>query len=134
MKDDILAALQTVLDEEYAIAVMEHRKAKRCPLTPLAARILAKQFALCPDPKAAVEEMLNRGWTGFKAEWLNRPTYQRTGRRNFADAALDRINGSEGVFGGSRDVEQLSIGQQQPGSDAGNLRIGFAGDFPASRH
>ena len=66
-------------------------------------------------------------------EWASVP--RETGRRrNFADAALDRINGSEGVFGGNRDVELVPGGQQQPGSDAGNLRIGFAGAFPASRH
>lgn len=131
----ILDALLAVVGEEYALAVMEHRKAKKCPLTPLAARILAKQFALCPDPKAAVEEMLNRGWTGFKADWMARPSpQQRTGRRNFVDVAMDRLNGQRSVLGNSRDAQCVSDGQQQPRRDDGELRIGFAGAMPNSRH
>lgn len=129
----ILDALLTVLDEEYALAVMDHRKAKKCPLTPLAARILAKQFALCPDPRAAVEEMLNRGWTGFKADWM-RKAAKTAGRRTVFDVAMEKFNGSESVFGSGRDAQQLPTSQQQPGSDDGNLRTGFAGSFPAIRH
>lgn len=128
----ILDALLAVLDEECALAVMDHRKAKKCPLTPFAARILAKQFALCPDPRAAVEEMINRGWTGFKADWLRKP--QTTGRRNYIDAALDRINGSESVFGSRLDVECLPDGGQQSRPDDGNLRIGSGGYVFPSRH
>lgn len=92
----ILDALLTVLDEEYALAVVEHRRVKKCPLTPLAARILAKQFGLCPDPKAAVEEMLNRGWTGFKADWLRKPA-KSAGRRTVFDVAMDKFNGADAV-------------------------------------
>ena len=129
----ILDALLAVLDEEYALAVMEHRKAKKCPLTPLAARILAKQFALCPDPKAAVEEMLNRGWTGFKADWMARPK-QNTGRRNYVDAALDRINGTESVFVDRSSPQRLSSEQQRPGFDAADVR-GSLERYPgSSRH
>lgn len=129
----ILDALQAIVGEEYALAVMEHRKVKKCPLTPLAARILAKQFALCPDPKAAVEEMLNRGWTGFKAEWM-RKAAKTSGRRTVFDVAMERFHGSESVSGGRGDVEFLPASQQQPGSDDGHLRTGIAGPFPAIRH
>jgi len=108
----ILDALLTVLDEECAMAVLDHRKAKKCPLTPFAARILAKQFALCPDPRAAVEEMINRGWTGFKADWMrNAPAGNR--KPNAVDA-LQQIFEERGwhepefVPSNNRTTERLS--------------------------
>ncbi|TRD03814.1 hypothetical protein FJV76_14355 [Mesorhizobium sp. WSM4303] len=130
----ILDVLLTVLDHEHALGVMEHRKVKKVPLTALAAKILAKQFALCPDPNAAAEEMINRGWTGFKADWLIARSQQRTGKRNFADVARDKFNGTESVFGGRRDVELVSTGHGQSGSDDGNLRGGFGEHVFPSRH
>lgn len=130
----ILDALLASLDEDHAHAVIEHRKTKKCALTAFAAKLLAKQFALCPDPNAAAEEMILRGWQGFKAEWLVARSQQRTGKRNFADVARDKFNGTESVFGSRRDVELVSTGHGQSGSDDGNLRGGFAGPFAASRH
>jgi len=63
-------ALGTVLDEEHAQGVIDHRKALKRPLTALAAKLLAAQFARCDDPNAAAEAMLIAGWRGFKPEWL----------------------------------------------------------------
>lgn len=74
----ILDALLEVLDHEHAVGLMDHRKAKKAPLTPLAAKILLKQLRLCPDANEAVEEMINRGWTGLKADWLPNRTQQFT--------------------------------------------------------
>lgn len=135
MKDDILAALGVALDADHAQAVLDHRKTKKCALTVFAAKLLAKQFALCPDPNAAAEEMIIRGWQGFKAEWLARPQ-QRTGRRNYVDVARDRMNGNgpEGIFGNRIDVERISDGSRQPGPDDGNLRSGVGGHAFTSRH
>ncbi len=62
--------LVSVLDAEHAEAVIEHRKRLRAPLTAKAARQLAKELARAPDPNAAADEMLARGWRGFKAEWI----------------------------------------------------------------
>lgn len=63
-------ALETVIDADHADAVLDHRKAKRSPLTLRAAQLLAKEFAKCPSPNDAADEMLIRGWQGFKAEWV----------------------------------------------------------------
>ena len=63
-------ALETVIDADHADAVLDHRKAKRSPLTLRAAQLLAKEFAKCPSPNEAADEMLIRGWQGFKAEWV----------------------------------------------------------------
>jgi hypothetical protein len=133
MKDDILAALGMALDVDHAQAVLDHRKTKKCALTVFAAKLLAKQFALCPDPNAAAEEMIIRGWQGFKAEWLARPQ-QRGARRNYVDAAMDRINGSESVFVDRRAIERISSEQQRPGPDIADLRSGVEGYPGSSRH
>lgn len=129
----ILDALLAVLDEDHASAIIEHRRGKKSPLTAFAAKLLAKQFALCPDPNAAAEEMILRGWTGFKADWM-RKAPKTAGRRTVFDVAMEKFNGPESVFGGGRDAQQLPAIQQQPGPDDGHLRAGFAGPFPASRH
>lgn len=134
-REEILAALMTVLDEEHARAVVDHRKSKKCALTVFAARLLAKQFSLCPDPNAAAEEMILRGWQGFKAEWLARPvTRQRAGRRNFTDVAMDRLNGSASLSRIDADARLLPADQRQPGLDGECLRAGCVGPLFASRH
>lgn len=73
----ILDALGSVLDAEHATAVLDHRKTIKRPLTAFAAKLLAKEFAKCPDPNAAAEEMIIRAWQGFKAEWLVTRSQQR---------------------------------------------------------
>lgn len=129
----ILDTLTAVLGEEYAIAVMDHRRAKKCPLTPLSAKILAKQFGLCPDPKAAVEEMLNRGWTGFKAEWMARPKHN-TGRRTLLDSVMEDIDERRSNVGNIPDAQQLCTNGSQSRPDTRHLQIGFAGPLIPSRH
>lgn len=62
--------LEAVLDPDHAQAVIEHRKAKRAPLTAHAADLLAREFKKCADPNAAADEMILHGWQGFKAEWI----------------------------------------------------------------
>lgn len=62
--------LSKVLDAEHVAAVTEHRKKLRAPLSPHAAKLLAGKFAKCPDPNAAADEMIARGWRGFEPDWL----------------------------------------------------------------
>lgn len=70
-------ALEQVIDADRADAVLDHRKAKKAPLTLRAAQLLAREFAKCPSPNDAADEMLIRGWQGFKAEWMNKPHHPR---------------------------------------------------------
>jgi uncharacterized protein YdaU (DUF1376 family) len=65
--------LEKVLSPELAQAVIDHRKAIRKPASAKAAKLLADEFAKCPDPKAAAETMIRRGWQGFEAEWMSKP-------------------------------------------------------------
>lgn len=65
-----LSMLSAVLDPERAMAVVEHRKAKKAPLTASSAEKLARKLAEWPDPNEAADEMLAAGWQGFEVSWL----------------------------------------------------------------
>lgn len=89
---EALSELLTVLDEEHAVGVIEHRKALRRPLTGYAARLLARQFAKCMDPNAGADAMILNGWQGFEPEWLER----RSTKKSTSDMALEAArNGRE---------------------------------------
>jgi hypothetical protein len=70
--------LRAVLDEGRAQAVVDHRKALGKKLTAHAAKLLADQFAKCPNPNEAADTMIANGWQGIKPEWMQR---QRDGPR-----------------------------------------------------
>lgn len=87
-----LSALSRVLDESRASAVVAHRAKIKKPLTPHAAVLLAKAFGQTPDPNAAADMMILRGWQGFNPEWMSRsgnnaPPPARVQRTTFADIA-----------------------------------------------
>lgn len=133
--------LAAVLDAEHADAVIEHRSRLRKPLTQRAAHLLARKLASVPDPNAAADLMLEKGWQSFEPQWLDRPQPRaagppRNGKRNYVDAAMDRMNGhgSEGIFGGSGDAQRVSSGQREPGPDDGHIRGGIAGRYLPSSH
>jgi hypothetical protein len=65
--------LETVLTTEQAEAVLQHRKSIKAPLTQRSAKLLATELAKCPDPNAAADTMMLRGWRGFEASWLVNP-------------------------------------------------------------
>ncbi|WP_164548806.1 hypothetical protein [Mesorhizobium sp. M7D.F.Ca.US.005.01.1.1] len=77
----ILDALLTVLDEERALAVIEHRRITiRKPLTLYAAKLLAKRFAEWGDGNEAADMMIERTWQGFDSSWVrDRPRPALTG-------------------------------------------------------
>jgi len=81
---------ENCLSEATALAVVAHRKTKKSPLTPHSAGLLRKSLLACGNPEAAAAEMLLRGWTAVKPEWLkdsaaqgkplvSRPEPDRTG-------------------------------------------------------
>jgi hypothetical protein len=73
--------LEGTLDPERAAAVVEHRQRLRKSMTCRAAKLLAAEFAKAPDPNAAADLMMARGWTGFEVGWL----------KNGKDPPKDRI-------------------------------------------
>jgi hypothetical protein len=62
--------LETVVSAETADAILRHRQAKRAPLTVRAAELLAGKLAACPDPTAAAELMIERGWQSVNVDWV----------------------------------------------------------------
>jgi hypothetical protein len=91
------AALERVLDAERAAQVVAHRARLRKPLTPYAAKLLAKQIEACPIPADAADAMIANGWQGVKPEWML-PHNQRAGPRkpNIMDA-LNAMDAAENV-------------------------------------
>lgn len=66
---ECLTELGKVLDESHAQAVLDHRNRMRKPMTPYAAGRLALSLSQAPDPNAAADEMIERGWQGWKPDW-----------------------------------------------------------------
>lgn len=133
--NEILANLMTVLDEEHARAVVEHRRVTiKKPLTAYGARRLASKLSMWGDANEAADIMIDRCWQGFEAAWVKSRPQARAGRRNYIDAAMDRINGSEGVFVDRRALERISSEQQRSGPDIADIRSGVEGYPGSSRH
>lgn len=72
MSKEIIDILSPVLGDELARDVVSHRKGLKCPLTARGARSLLKQYEMTGNAVEAAEEHLNRGWQGFKAEWMQK--------------------------------------------------------------
>lgn len=66
------AILAEVLGGDLARDVIAHRQGKKCPLTPGGAKGLVKEYLATGDAVVAAGEHLNRGWQGFKADWLQK--------------------------------------------------------------
>ena len=127
---DVLSELLLVLDEEHALAVVEHRKALRKPLTSYAARLLGRKFGQCADPNAAADAMIVNGWQGFEPEWLER----RSTKKSTSDMALEAArNGRPEAglldWGFTRGVS----GDEWRGDGAGGLPAFYRG-LPDKRH
>lgn len=114
-----LEILTECLSDQTARDLIAHRKAKRSPMTPRAARLLVDAFLAYGSPEKAAQEMISRGWTGFKPEWMSNaaragPT-RANGRGSMLDAAIEYINEN----GGLNDDGTIDIG------DAGSAVIPF---------
>jgi hypothetical protein len=72
--------LVRVLDSEHAIALIDHLNSLKRPLTSYRANYLAKEFERTPDPNAAAELMIGRGWQGFESAWITRRFEPRISR------------------------------------------------------
>ena len=69
----IMAIFTPVLGEELAEDIIKHRIGKKCPLTPRGARSLLREYEATGSAVSAAEEHLNRGWQGFKSDWIKKP-------------------------------------------------------------
>jgi hypothetical protein len=71
-KSDPAAAgiLQQVLTPARAQDVLDHREMIGAPMTRRAAELLIGKLAEAPDPNAAADMMISRGWRGFDVGWI----------------------------------------------------------------
>lgn len=79
----VLQILETfpTLSESLARDFIEHRKAKRAKLTQSAWDGIAREIiASGMTPDAALRETMARGWTGFKADWVQGKPQRLSGR------------------------------------------------------
>lgn len=107
MKKDIIEALQQFapISDETAQDIIDQRKALKVPLTARAARVFSKEFAQCPDIEAAVDWWVDKGYRGFKAEWVLNPN--RSTRKTTLSAGMDWINEPTGETSDSRNAQLL---------------------------
>lgn len=73
--------LTQILGPDLAKAFLDHRKMLKKPMTAFAGQLMAKKLRGFPDPVAAVEQSILRGWCDvFPIEPLQK-THQLNGRR-----------------------------------------------------
>ena len=92
--------LETALRPDIAAAVIDHRKAKRSPITAKAAELLIREFHKTGDPNAAAEMMIARGWLGFKIEWMENDKSNRSPRQSHGSAIRDALAEQREWLGG----------------------------------
>jgi hypothetical protein len=115
----ILDALLSVLDEEHAIGVIEHRRVTiKKPLTVMAAKLLAKRFAEWGNANEAAEIMIERTWRGFESGWIKdrRPMKPRNaGELARMQLAAMRTDDATGTETGHHNAGNGSTGFAGPG-------------------
>lgn len=100
---------------------MALRKAKRAAITKTALQGIEREAQKAGlTLQAALQEMCARGWTGFKAEWLQK-------KGNYHDSLT--VTGAS-IFGGVRHEREITgcLDQEDISGDARTLRIKVASD------
>lgn len=85
--------LETVVSQETAADIIEHRRVKKCPITARAAKVIASELATISEDmrETAIDHWLNMGWQGFKADWIMRALSKRQKPVGYAAAAMNMI-------------------------------------------
>lgn len=113
---EIIEILAPILGDELAKDIIAHRRGKKCPLTPRGAKALLREYQATGNPVAAAEEHLNRGWQGFKAEWVlkgkgfidpHNPMPRQQTREEYIAEAIRKNNDEWEGNSRARDVRSL---------------------------
>lgn len=96
--------LETTVDAERAAELIKHRNRLRKPLTDYAAKLLAGKLSQCPDPNAAADLCIEKGWQSIEPGWLhpqaNRSQQPRLTNLDMLELDLaDRIRNGTGSQG-----------------------------------
>ncbi|WP_434733746.1 hypothetical protein NL154_05600 [Rhizobium sp. YTUHZ044] len=101
MTKEVMDILSPTLGEDLAKDIIAHRRGKKCPLTARGAKSLLREYEATGNAVLAAEEHLNRGWQGFKAEWVmkgknfhdpNNPMPRQQSREEYIRDAIRRNN------------------------------------------
>lgn len=116
--------LAPVVGQELGQDVIAHRKLIKKPMTARAAKMLASQFAKCPDPILAAETMIARGWIGFEPQWMEN---QKSRSNNYGRNQINGQEITERVLGVISDIGDPWADGGNDGSngqaETGHLRI-----------
>lgn len=115
--------LEAVLDSDHAEAVLEHRQRLRKPLTERAAKLMAADLAKFPDPNAAADRMIGKGWLTIDASWQDpQPRGSPPGKPRSVLDAVNALNtrmeqasadSAEAIEGTGATVFRLPAAQQR---------------------
>lgn len=87
----IMDCLTSVLSEDRAKAVVEHRRKMKKPLGLHAAKLLVEQFRQLSEPDRAADLMLLRGWQGCEPDWCVKAGLKLSTACTATPAQHDRI-------------------------------------------
>ncbi len=117
--------LETTVDEEHAEEIIKHRQRLRKPMTDFAAKLLAKKLSQCPDPNAAAELMIEKGWQSVEPSWVQNSQQRAIGNQGRSVAS---------VFGGLAAQMEINNGIRRLQGDEGIREafplLSFASDEP----
>jgi hypothetical protein len=116
-KETPLSRLRAVLDEERARAVIDHRQRLRKALTERAAKMLAAELAKFPDPNAAADRMILKGWQTIDVAWPE----AWPGAAQPRAGPQPKSRGVGGVFDDL--VETMENGRQNEGAEAAGATV-----------
>jgi len=74
--------LETTVEADLAEELIKHRQRLRKPMTDFAAKLLAKKLAACPDPNAAAEMMIEKGWQSIEPSWVQNTQQRAIGNQS----------------------------------------------------
>lgn len=107
--------LEEVLSPEVASAVIEHRQRLRKPLTERAAKNLSISLARFPDPNAAADRMIEKGWLSIDPEWAGATPRGSPPRAPSRSALADS---AERLVQSMRSADEIRSGSSGPGIPA----------------
>jgi len=73
-REKLVLILSEVASERAANDFIDHRKAKRAPMTERAARMIADDLRNHPDPDKVIDASIKNGWTGVFPDKVQAPS------------------------------------------------------------
>lgn len=131
------AELASDLPDELLDGIIQVRRDKRGQVTGIAARLFRDDAATCGlSVHDAARACVTSSWITVKPHYFQSRAGPTGRKRNYADVAMDRMNGNgpKGIFSTDGDAQLVSPSSREPGPDDGHIRGGIAGRYITSGH